>query len=118
MSNQIKPVLPTLREKKRYLAFEIVSKSKIKDFSQVSGAFWGSLLSFAGELGAAKAGMIVMQDKFNSTTQKGVIRINHKYVDYLRASLALVKQIEGNDVIVRSLTVSGMLNKAAKYTAG
>ena len=118
MSKQIKPVLPTLREKKRYLAFEIVSESKIKDFSWVSSTVWSSLLSFVGELGAAKAGIIVMQDKYNAKNQKGIIRVNHKYVDQLRASLSLVKQIEGKEVIIRSLTVSGMLNKASKHVAG
>lgn len=118
MNKQIKPVLPSLREKKRYLTFEILSKSKIKDFSQVSGAIWNDLLSFIGELGAAKAGIIIMQDKYNANNQKGIIRVNHKYVDKLRASLSLVKQIDGKEVIIRSLTVSGMLNKAAKYTAG
>ena len=118
MAKKIKPILPTLREKKRYLAFEILSKSKIKDFSSVSSAIWASSLSFLGELGAAKAGIWVLADKYNPEKQRGIIRVNHKHVDGLKASLALVRQIEGNDAIVRSITVSGILRKASKYIAG
>ncbi len=118
MANKLKPILPTLRERKRYLAFEIVSKAKIKDFSSVSSAIWASLLSFSGELGSAKAGMWILSDKYDTKTQRGIIRINNKYVNELKTSLALIDRIEGSDVLIRSTNVSGILKKAAKYTAG
>ena len=118
MATKIKPILPSLREKKRYLAFEIISKSKIKDFSAVSSAIWSSSLSFMGELGAAKAGIWVLPDKYNEKTQRGIIKVSNKYVNELKASLALIKEIDGNGAIVRSVILSGMLNKAAKYTGG
>ncbi len=118
MAKKIKPILPSLREKKRYLTFEILSKSKIKDFSSVSGSIWASSLSFLGESGTAKAGIWLLPDKYNSKTQRGIIKVSNKHVNNLKASLALIKQIEGNDVIVRSMTVSGMLKKASKYLAG
>ena len=54
---KIKPVLPSLREKKRYLVFEIVSKEPIKDFSVISKAIWKALLDLSGVLGASKAGI-------------------------------------------------------------
>jgi ribonuclease P/MRP protein subunit POP5 len=115
---KIKPILPTLREKKRYLMFEILSKSKIKDFSRVSSAIWASSLSFLGEWGAAKAGILMLPDKYNAKTQRGIIKVNHKYVNELKASLVLIKRIEDDDVIIRSVTVSGILKKAAKHVAG
>ena len=112
MAKKLKPILPTLREKKRYLAFEIMSKSKIKDFSAVSSSIWAYLLSFMGEIGSAKAGMWVLADKFDSKTQTGIVRINHKYVNELKTALALIDKIENQEVIVRSLNVSGILKKA------
>jgi len=118
VASKLKPILPSLREKKRYLAFEIVSKSKIKDFSAVSRAIWTSLLSFEGELGAAKAGIWLLPDKYNEKTQRGIIKVTHKHVNSLKASLALIKNIENQDVIVRSLVSSGILNKATKFIAG
>jgi ribonuclease P/MRP protein subunit POP5 len=110
---KLKPLLPSLREKKRYIVFEIISKNKI-GFTAISKAIWRSILAFSGSLGAAQAGIWLMGDKYNKEKQKGIIKVNHKNVDLLKASLALIKEIEGQDVIVRSISASGMLNKASK----
>ncbi len=115
----LKPLLPTLKEKKRYLAFEIVSKSKIKAFSEVSKAIWASTLSFAGTKGAARMGIWVMPEKYSTEKQKGLIRVAHKNMDELKASLALITQIENQSAIARSIGASGILAKAEKkYIAG
>ncbi len=115
---RIKAILPSLREKKRYLAFEILSKSRIKNFSSVSDAIWQGLLSFSGTKGAAQAGILILPEQYNISTQKGIIKVNHKQVYSLKAGLATVEEIEGMPVIVRSLGVSGSLKKATRYTAG
>ena len=65
-----------------------------------------------GKLEAGKAGIIPFENKWDAKKQKGIIRVGNKHVDALRASLALIKQIGNREVIVRSLGVSGMLNKA------
>lgn len=115
---KIKAILPSLREKKRYLAFGILSKGRIKDFSSVSDAIWHGMLSFNGTRGAAQAGIWVLPEKYNTAAQKGIIRVNHKQVDCLKAGLAAIQEIDSMPVIVRSLGVSGSLKKAARYTAG
>jgi len=61
---KIKPLLPSLKEKKRYIAFEIISKRKITDLKQIQKEIWDSSLSFFGELGAAKAGLWVFSDQY------------------------------------------------------
>jgi len=108
----MKSLLPTLKEKKRYLVFEIISESKINDFSDVSRQILSSCSRFIGEQGMAKAGIIVMHDRWNQQTQQGIARVNNKYVDNLKASLALIKNINSEKVIVRSKGVSGILKKA------
>ncbi len=114
----LKPLLPTLKEKKRYLAFEIISKSKIKAFSEVSRAIWASTLSFAGTKGTAKMGIWVFPEKYNQEKQTGIIRVEHRGMDELKASLALINKIEEQPVIVRSLGASGILAKAEKKYIG
>jgi len=110
--------LPTLRERKRYLAFEIISEQPVGDFKAVSDAVWSSALNFLGVLGCAEAGMIMLPDKYNKERQRGMIRVNNKSVDKLRATLALIDQINGQNAIVRSVGVSGVLNKAeSRYIA-
>jgi ribonuclease P/MRP protein subunit POP5 len=111
---KLKPVLPSLREKKRYLVFEIIAKEPIKDFSAVSKAIWKALLDLSGVLGASKAGIWLLSDKFNKDKQKGLIKVNHKNADLLKAALSTIKQINGIDVIVRSVGLSGILKKAER----
>ncbi len=112
VKTRLKPILPSLREKKRYLAFEVISKSGIYDYNQIAGAINDSLLQLIGQLGAGKAGIKFLEDKFNKGLQRGIIKVNHKHVDHLRASLALIKDIDEKEVIVRSIGVSGILKKA------
>ncbi|RJQ21203.1 hypothetical protein C4580_03085 [Candidatus Woesearchaeota archaeon] len=111
---RLRPILPTLKEKKRYLAFEILSNGKMKDFSDVSRAIWGSLLSFVGTRGAGEMGVIMIPEKYNAKRQRGLIRVAHTGLDTLRASLALVQKVGDDDAIVRSLGASGILMKAHK----
>jgi len=110
--------MPSLRERKRYLAFEIISEQPIQDFQAVSRAIWQTALGFLGELGCAEAGIIIMADKYNAEKQRGLIRVNNKSLDKVRATLALVDQIDKQKVIVRSVGASGMIKKAeGKYIA-
>lgn len=115
---KLKPILPSLREKKRYLAFEVLSKSRIKSYSSVSKAIWQGMLSFNGTRGAAQAGMMLLPEKYDDKTQRGIIRVNHKAVDALKGSLVLVQDIDNTPSIVRSLGVSGSLRKTTTHTAG
>jgi ribonuclease P/MRP protein subunit POP5 len=115
---KIKPLLPSLREKKRYLAFEILSENKITDINSVSDAILGNSQEFLGQLGMSKAGLMMLKDKFNPNMQKGIVRVNHKNVDNLRAALTMINKIDNEDAIVRSLGISGVLNKTEKYIAG
>ena len=114
VKTKLKPILPSLREKKRYLAFEIISKEKISDFSLVSNAIWHHSFQMLGRLGAAKAGIIPLANKWDSLLQRGIIKVSHKHVDAVKSSLMFADKIGGKDVIIRSLGVSGILNKAVK----
>ncbi len=114
MAKKIKPVMPSLREKKRYLVFEIISKKEIKSFSEVSSLIWQSSLSFLGEIETAKAGIWVLPDKWNPKKRKGIIKVNNKYVDNLKTALTLIKSFKRQQIIIKSVGVSGMINKADK----
>ena len=109
---KLKPILPSLREKKRYLVFEVISKEKISDADAVSGAILQSSLQFLGQRGTAKAGIVALNNKWDAEKQRGIIKVSHKHVDDVKASLVFAKKIEGKDAIIRSLGVSGVLKKA------
>ena len=112
---KLKPLLPSLREKKRYLAYEIISKDKLDlfaDIDDVSDSILCASMDCMGDFGMANAGIMVLKDKYDSKSQRGLVRVANKSVDNLKASLAFITSIKNNEVIVRSVGVSGIMKKA------
>ena len=112
VKTKLKPVLPSLREKKRYLVFEVISREKINDFGPVSEAIQSCALDFLGRIGTAKAGIIALSNKWNPQLQRGIIKIGHRNVDAVKAALTFIHKIGNTDAIFRSVGVSGILRKA------
>ena len=112
INTKLKPILPSLREKKRYLVFEVMSQEKINDFDAVSSSIWECSLKFLGKLGTAKAGIIVLNNKWNQELQRGIIKVGHRHVDELKSALIFGSKISNKDVIFRSIGVSGIIKKA------
>lgn len=114
VNTKIKPVLPSLREKKRYLAFEVISKNKIHESERIMNTIEESVLKFLGCYGAAKAGTMVLNNKWNPEMQRGIIKVGHKHVDAVKAALLFANKADDSEIIVRSIWVSGIFNKAEK----
>jgi len=115
---RVKALMPSLREKKRYIVFEILSKDKISAFSSVNKEIWNSMLSYNGELESGKAGLNILPEKYNKKLQRGIMRVNNTYTERAKAALVLVDKIEGKKVLARSIATSGMIKKAGQYIAG
>jgi len=107
-----KPLLPSLKQKKRYVVFEIISKDKLS-YRDVKKDINSVLLRFLGELGYGKAGIMFIDKKYKFPY--GMIKVNHKFVNELKAGLALVKSIGGKKLIVKSVVTSGSIKKLSKY---
>ncbi|MFW6014451.1 MAG: Rpp14/Pop5 family protein [Candidatus Nanoarchaeia archaeon] len=103
-----------MREKKRYLAFEIISDENLSRYA-VLKALKQKIIQMLGVFGSANAGVIFLQDKYIPEKQAGILRVNHNYLDKVKASFCFITKIENKSVIVRSLGASGMLNKAVEY---
>jgi ribonuclease P/MRP protein subunit POP5 len=108
---KLKPILPSLREKKRYMAFEVISESKLS-YLDIQKAVETSLKDYVGTQGKAKAGLLFFKDKYNEKAQKGLIKVNHKHTDELRASFAFIQSINGKKAIIKSIGLSGIMKKA------
>ena len=108
---------PTLREKKRYIAFEVVSKNRLQA-KDVAESVWQSCLGYLGEKGCAAAGIHFMNEQWNMEKQKGLIRVENTHVNDLKTALALIKKIGNEEIVIRSLGTSGIIKKAEeKYLA-
>ena len=47
----------------------------------------------------------------NNTSNSGIIRVNHTYVDEVKVALALINNYNGNEIKVETTKVSGVINK-------
>jgi len=111
---KLKPILPALKEKKRYLVYEIISEKNLdKDLSE---EIVKKVTSLLGIFDSAKAG--IQRVEYNKKTQRGVVRVANKEVDKLKTSLALINQLNDEEITIRTIGVSGILKKARnKYFA-
>jgi len=106
---RLKPLRPTLKEKKRYVVFEVISVKALEP-KELFDAINKQCLEFMGTLHFGKAGILILKNQLSK--DQGVIRVNHKYVDFLRASLMLINEINKKKVNINVKGVSGILKKA------
>jgi ribonuclease P/MRP protein subunit POP5 len=105
---RLKILLPTLREKDRYIAFKIISEEPIT-YSDLESAIWNQLLDFYGEYGMSKTSMWLMKKLWDERSQAGIIRCNNKSVPQIVAGLGLISRLGDVRVIVKILSISGTL---------
>ncbi len=107
----MKALVPSLRERKRYVAFEVISRHNPAKEDAMKALYESAAQAF-GELGTAKMAMKFISDKWSGS--KGIVRINKDSVNQMKAVFCLVDNVKGNPVIIRSLGVSGTLKKAGR----
>ena len=110
---KVNPLRPAEREKKRYVAFEILSEKPLPPGADRQ--LVERLNSFLGVFEASKAGLLRV--RYDPAGQRGLLRVDRKYVDALRSCFVMTKELLGLKVLVRTLSVSGMLNNAAAAAA-
>jgi len=103
-------LLPSLRQKKRYIVFEIISDKKFSA-AETEKEVNQALQAFLGQLNIAKAAPMFIKKQFNQVKQKFLLKINHKHVDEAKAAVSLIKKIKNTSVIIKSLTTTGMIKK-------
>lgn len=108
--NVIRPLLPTLKERKRYILFKLTttaetSSGEVKELIAKAG------LQFLGELGMAKSGFQFMPETWNAAKSEGIIRVRHNYIDEAKSALILIKEAKGKPASVSCIRVSGVIGK-------
>ena len=104
----MKHLLPSLKEKNRYIVFEVITKKKMS-FKEVKETILTAILKFLGELETSKASPLIMEDwKLN----KGVLKVNNKYLNKVKTALILIKDIGRKKAYINIKGVSGTIKKA------
>lgn len=110
---KMRPILPSAREKKRYIVFEILSEEPLVNMETVYDALKKKARQWFGEFYASKLGLYLFLEKWNKARQRGLIKVNRKFVDTTKALFCLVTDSENKRLIMRSIKVSGTIKKAA-----
>jgi ribonuclease P/MRP protein subunit POP5 len=107
----MKPLLPTLKERQRYLVYEVITANSIGH--DISDPLLQSIASVLGVFGMAEAG--VLSVSYDQATQTGILRCNHDQVGRVRAALVMTTHLGRQQVLIRTLGVSGMIGKAKRF---
>ena len=108
MKERPKTLPPTLRDKHRYMAFQVIGERDFKK-DEMKRALWDACLSTLGTLGTARAKPWLI--KFDEKTQTGIIRTDRGHVEEVRFALMLITKINGSNALFRILGVSGTIKR-------
>lgn len=101
---------PTLRERKRYIVFEVISKKKIS-FNELKKAINNEFKKLFGEWGFAVSRIKIL--KWDG--KKGIMCAAHNSTPYLKYSLTKTNKINKKKVIFKTIKMFGTIKKAKKY---
>ena len=104
----MKHLMPSLRQKKRYLVYDVVSE-ELLDKKTVENEILNAAVELNGRLVLGKAGLVFLDD-WNKNT--GILKVNNKYVDNIKASLCFIRKVNKKEAIIKSKGISGILKKA------
>ncbi len=115
---KLKILPPTLRNKKRYIAFEAISATPLEKEDVIS-LVWESSLNFHGERETSKFNLWIMKIWYFGSSNdeniiKGIIQCNRNEIEAVRASLLLINKFKGKPVVFHTLGISGTIKAAIK----
>ncbi|WP_094227975.1 Rpp14/Pop5 family protein [Methanolobus psychrotolerans] len=110
----MKVLPPTMRENKRYLAFELIADGQVSRDDLIREMF-SSSGSLLGDLGSSECNIWL----FAFDDLKGVVSCDREHVSKTRAVLATITSVKGKRVSFHILGVSGtVLGATKKYLEG
>lgn len=105
---KLKVLPPTLREKRRYVKFQVLSEEPIV-YSDLEAAIWNTLMDFYGELGVSQMSLWLIKNLYGEKKQIGIIKCNNKSISSVVAGLGFVNRLGDNRVVIKILKVSGTI---------
>lgn len=108
-------ILPSsLREKKRYIAFEVACESEPVDRKALLDEIFFATQTLTGDLGSSRIEYRLMD--FNGS--RGIMKVSLNGVEPARAAMATVCAIKGSRATIKVLGTSGTIRAAIeKYIA-
>ena len=101
------------RVKRRYLALQLDSDG-VPNRKEVMDAVWGAVTKLYGEHGASKTSLALID--YDAEKKTAVLRTSLATLDLVRASLASITSVAGNEAAVHVLAVSGTIKALRQRT--
>lgn len=111
VKKSMKPIPPTLRGKKRYVLFELISESKF-DEKEVSRELWKVMHQLFGECGVARQRFWFI--KWSRAKSRGIVRCALDHLDDVKTGILFMKEVADKKVIPKTLLTSGSIAKLKK----
>jgi ribonuclease P/MRP protein subunit POP5 len=107
----LRRLLPSLRAKKRYLAFELISESQESiSRSDIVREIMSSASALLGDIRTSECELKVLGFEGN----KGILQCAHIRVKETRAALAAITRISGKRAILHVLGTSGTVKRGTE----
>ena len=109
---RLKVLLPTLRERKRYILVKIICDEDL-NYDEVEREFWNSILKSFGRL-AFLTGFRILKDTFDKEKKTVIVKCNHLSKHFVVFAIGNIEEINGKRCIVKVLKVSGTIKGVKK----
>jgi len=106
-------VIPTLREKKRYVVFKVYSSDTI-EYDEFRNAAINVMLKWMGEKGFGEANIKFIKNLWNEKEMVGFVKCSTRYVHDVKFAFGLLRQVGDAKVLVRTVLVSGTISSAKR----
>ncbi len=97
--------------KRRYLALKI-EREIVPEAREFIDAIWGAVTKLYGEVGASKTGLMLINVDVEQNV--AIIRVSLEALNTVKASLATITSVAGQEASVHVLAVSGTLKGLKK----
>lgn len=97
----------------RYVVVNVITDKSCVSMNLIKTKVWQTYQSVFGIYGSSSAGLYF--EHFDEKKKSGIIRCSHDSLSSLLTVLALITKVDGIDVILHPIYVSGVINKAKKY---
>lgn len=104
---------PSLRERRRYLVFEVISDREIEK-RELLREIWDSVYTLYGDVGAFESKIWLIGYDKKKGTGTGILRCAHDKVEEVRAALACIHPVNGTRLGVRVIGISGTIKGATR----
>ena len=101
--------------RRRYLVLRIMSEQTFNDWSLMN-VIWDAVYQFFGEYGASHVKLTLIE--YDAKKKWAILRCSHKALEMVRASIASITEINGTEVAIHVVGVSGTLKSLRKKFLG